>query len=67
MTCILLLFAVIALSAFIHFLRRFSIAGPMRGWSRTQGRMIAVGQGPAMAALTCALLLVLLAAGFSLA
>lgn len=67
MTCILLVFAVIALSAFIHFLRRFSAAGSVYGWRLTQGHVSAAGQGPAMAALVCALLLVLLAAGFSLA
>ncbi len=37
MTHLLLLSAVLALSAFIHFLRRFSTAWSMRSWQRTQG------------------------------
>ena len=40
MTHLLLLSAVLALSAFIYFLRRFSAAWSMRDWRRTQGRVV---------------------------
>ena len=40
MSQIILLGAVLALFAFIHFLRRFSTAWSMRGWRRTQGRVV---------------------------
>ncbi|WP_395741889.1 DUF3592 domain-containing protein [Prosthecobacter sp.] len=32
--------ALLALFAFIHFLRRFSMAWSMRGWRRTQGTVV---------------------------
>ena len=40
MTHIVLLGAVFALIAFIYFLRRFNTAWSMRGWQRTQGRVL---------------------------
>ena len=40
MTHLILLGAVFALFAFIYFLRRFSTAWSMRGWLRTQGRVV---------------------------
>ncbi|MDI1313105.1 DUF3592 domain-containing protein [Prosthecobacter sp.] len=40
MTQIILLGAVIALFAFIYFLRRFSTAWAMRDWRHTQGRVV---------------------------
>ncbi len=40
MTNIVLLSAVFALFAFIYFLRRFSTAWSMRGWRRTEGRVV---------------------------
>ena len=40
MTYIVLSGAVLALFAFIYFLRRFSTAWSMRGWQRTQGRVV---------------------------
>lgn len=40
MTQIVLLGAVLALFAFIYFLRRFSTAWSMRGWQLTQGRVV---------------------------
>ncbi len=40
MTQIILLGAVLALFAFIYFLRRFSAAWSMREWRRTEGRVV---------------------------
>jgi len=40
MTPIVLSSAVIALFAFVYFLRRFSTAWSMRDWQRTQGRVV---------------------------
>ncbi|OYW71672.1 MAG: hypothetical protein B7Z37_27115 [Verrucomicrobia bacterium 12-59-8] len=40
MTHLILLGVVLALCAFIYFLRRFSTAWSMRGWRRTQGRVV---------------------------
>ena len=40
MTHIVLLGAVLALSAFLYFLRRFSTAWSMRDWRRTEGRVV---------------------------
>lgn len=40
MTHLILIGAVFALCAFIYFLRRFSRAWSMRGWQRTQGRVV---------------------------
>lgn len=37
---LILLGAVLALCAFLHFLRRFSTAWSMRDWRRTQGRVL---------------------------
>ncbi len=40
MTHLVLLGAVLALFAFLHFLRRFSTAWAMRSWQLTQGRVV---------------------------